>query len=152
MTDVLVLDASAAVDAMWRERPHWGLALAALQGSRATVAPSLLAHEIAHIVHVKRRRDFAGSTEDRSEVVAGILDGVELVEVDVTIARRVGALAEAERISGYDAAYLDVAESREGSMLLTQDGRLRAAAVGRLGPARCIDLDEAASRLARGEV
>lgn len=152
MTRPIVLDASAAIDAMWTARPQWGLALSALQSACSSVAPSLLAHEVAHVVHVKRRREFPGTADDRAEVVAGILDGIELVDVDAAAARRIGKIAEAHGVTAYDAAYIDAAERRAGSVLVTQDARLARAAAARLGSDGCMDLDAVVALVAKGEL
>lgn len=115
-------------------------------------APSIVAFEIANTVHRKEPRRFGGSPAARAEVVQAILLGIELVEPDEERILATGLLAERFRLTVFDAAYLQLAATREGSVLVTEDVRLRTAARRLLGAARAFDAQGARVALETGKL
>lgn len=122
MTDVEVIDASAVAAVLFGE-PGADLAAAQVTAPRL-VAPTLLMFEVANVCLKKLRR----LPEQRAALLAawGRLPRLDiaLMEVDHPAAL---LLAEATRLSAYDASYLWLARHL-GSRLVTLDARLRAAA------------------------
>ena len=101
------------------------------------LAPALLAYEVAHVVHAKRPDAFGSSADERADLVATLLLGIELVEPTPESTRAAGALAEELKLSVYDASFLGLAASRKAS-LLTEDQALARAATAKLGKTRVI--------------
>lgn len=110
-----------------------------LHDRAAFIAPSLLAFEIGNVVHAKKPAVFGRTPPDRVDLVRTLLSDVSLVETDDAARARAGPLAEEERLSFYDACYLDLAASRRAA-LLTEDERLAKAAARRLPKGRVLRL------------
>lgn len=97
-------------------------------GAERAVAPAIWALEVANILAMGERRgrlDAAGVTE-----FLGLLDMLDIRIDDAPASRglrEILDLARRERLSSYDAAYLDLA-MREGLPLATRDAALAAAA------------------------
>ena len=108
-----------------------------LHAQSVMIAPTLLAYEVANVVHAKRPEAFGASTADRAALVATLLLGIDLVEPTDESIRAAGALAEELKLSAYDAAFLALAASR-GASLLTEDQALARAAAKKLGKTRVI--------------
>lgn len=89
------------------------------------IAPALLRFEIANICWKKIRRH----PEKRDALVAGhrLLEQMEVHEVEVRFGE-VLELAEAERITAYDASYLWLARTLDLSLVTLDRGLARAAA------------------------
>ncbi len=102
------------------------------------VGPMILGYELAHLVHVKHR-NVGGTALDREERLARLLSPLRF---EPSTWAEVGRLAEAEALSAYDAAYLELAE-RLGATLLTEDAKLKEAASRVLGKTRAWGLREA---------
>ena len=92
---------------------------------RGLAAPALLPFEVGHVVHRKRREHFGNSTAERQALVGRIVGPVELVPMDLELARTTGAVSESSGISFYDASYLAEAR-RRGAGLITADNGLAA--------------------------
>jgi predicted nucleic acid-binding protein len=103
--------------------------LQSLAGSEALV-PTIWPLEVANVMLVGERR--GRSTEARTSRFVALLDALP-IRVDVATSQRalsgILTLAREQRLSAYDAAYLDLA-MREGLSLATQDQALRRAAEG----------------------
>lgn len=109
-------------------------------------APLLAAWEIGNVVHTKKRPAVGGSAEQRREVVELLLTGVELDEPDGFQRGRTGRMAEDHELTFYDAAYLELAERREG-ILVTEDQRLLEAGRSELGVDRSLTVAGAFHRI-----
>lgn len=144
---VVVLDASALLDGVDARRPEWGEAVRDLQARHPCLAPALLAWELGNVIHRKHPDVFGPA---RAQLLEVLLEGVGLVEPDAASRRRCGELVAASGLTFYDAAYLDLAASEAGGVLVSQDRRLVAAARERGGAA--YTLDEAARALKAGEL
>ena len=125
MTDAKVVDASALAAILFGE-PE-AEAVAAELGEARLVAPALLSFELANVCLVKCRRH----PDQRRQLLAAFAlrnrFGVEEIAIDPDAAL---ALAEATRLTVYDASYLWLAR-RLGVALVTLDNALaRAAAIG----------------------
>lgn len=138
-----VLDASVAIKAALSDdreslsgaarsiRPH-------LAERFSLRAPSLIAWEVANVVHAKHPDAFGETVDQRQDVVAWILRDLDLDRPHDASTRRTGQLAEEETLTAYDAAYLELAERSDG-LLVTEDRRLLEAGRSRLSLDRCLD-------------
>lgn len=129
---LIVIDSSALLASHEREQHE---ELGRLHARSDIIAPVLLGFEVGHVVHSKKPEAFGASAEERAAFVDALLMGVTLVDPDEGTWRRVGALAEADDLSFYDAAFLELAIEREAT-LLTEDDRLAKSAVRRIGKTR----------------
>lgn len=102
-------------------------------------APSMLAHEVVHIIHVKQR-SATETLETRQARVRALLD---LVTLHPSHSANQARLAEETGLSAYDAAYVDLAE-RLGSMLLTEDAKMHRAGAKVLGTKKSLRLADLA--------
>lgn len=134
------------------EIPTGSPAGAALRAARPAIeerlklaAPALLAWEVVHVVQRKSPERYGSDFDIRWEVITRLLDGVELVPPDDAALRRTASLADRYRLSGYDAAYLELASRDGGSVLVTEDDDLLRAARKALGTRRATDASGAAS-------
>lgn len=150
MQGPVVVDTSALLDAADSTRPPWGEALTTLMGERGAVAPELLAYEAGNVVHRKHPRAFGETARERAVVLEVLLEGVERVPSTEDSRTRSARIAEETGLTFYDAAFVDLAEEREGSLLLTQDEKLAAVGKDRLGGERCLRLDEAVEAVSGG--
>ncbi len=118
----LVLDASALAALAFGESQ--APALAARLANRRLLAPQLLVYELASVCVKKLRTD----PTQRAALLAAFEDALALpVELCSVDAAALPELAEARRLSTYDAAYLWLAVTRQAE-LVTLDTRLAAAA------------------------
>jgi predicted nucleic acid-binding protein len=138
------------LDASDAEHLAWGQALEQVQIRCDAVAPRVLASEAGNVVHGKRAAEFGATAAERSERLEWLLATVRLVDSDAEARRRSGAIAEAERLSFYDAEFLELALRDAEALLLTQDHRLLATGKRRLGARRALSLDAVSEALERG--
>lgn len=124
--------------------------LAELETRHGLSAPAIAAWEIGNVVHRRFPAAFGPTTETRIRHVRAILDGVELVEPDPESLARTGVLAEAHRLTFYDAAYVELAARHAGGVLLTEDGKMLDAARVALSRERAHTFETAAKALAGG--
>lgn len=150
-----VLDASAAVYVIVEGQadprgPALRSALEALEMDHGIRAPSLVAYEVGQVVHVKDPDAYGADVRARQDAVDTVLRGIERVPATADGTRRTGGLAERHGLSFYDAAYLELA-ARDGSgILITEDRRLKTAAVDELGTARAFDIEGIAEAVRSG--
>jgi predicted nucleic acid-binding protein len=130
-----VVDASALLASAEPGRDDLALAGEALVGGAPTLAPALVAWELANVVHVKRPAAFGADEASRAALVEALLDGVLLVPPMPAHRSAIARLAPGHRLSGYDAAYLALAVA-EDAVLVTEDARLHRAAAKELGAPR----------------
>ena len=145
---LVVLDASALLDAADARRPDLAEALRDVQARHRCVAPGLLAWELGNVVH-RKHPDAFGPPERRQALVELLLEGVETRPSSRDARGRCGDLVAQTGLTFYDAAYLDLGLAGEGAaraVLVTQDRRLLAAARERGGAAYSL---EEAGRAAR---
>jgi len=127
-----VLDASALLASAEPDRYDLAEAAELLEGGADVAAPSLLAWEIANVVHLKHPAAFGPDEAARVRLVGALLEGIDLIEPDDAHLRDVARLVHAHRLTAYDAAYLALAVSQK-AVLVTEDARLHAAARRELG-------------------
>lgn len=127
---VFVVDASAVlaalVDDAWSERARQ-LLLMASKGELGLVVPQLFWYEVANVLRYHFANDADALTQNLRLAAA---TPVATVTIDPEDMSAVAALALAEALTVYDAAYLFLAQ-RSGCNLITQDRRLLGAAGGR---------------------
>ncbi len=115
-------------------------------------APSILAFEVGNVVHNKARAAFGRTVEERAEMVRLMLEDVELVPPTPDSIGRIGSLAESERLTFYDAAYLELAVRTPDAFLLTDDRQVLAAGKKLLGAQRALDGPSARDAVGRGRL
>src|SRR5437870_13903674 len=103
-----------------------------LQARAALTAPAIMAFELGNVVHRKRRQLFGKNLADRQALVDALLLGVEIAPTVAEDLAEVGRIAEEDRLTFYDAAFLALA-ARTSATLLTEDAALAKAAASRLG-------------------
>ncbi len=118
-----VVDASAVAALLFGE-PSAEKILQRLGGA-TLVAPSLMRYEVGSVC-LKKLDRYGDQSEALLEAL-GLLDSIEIQEMDVTIVEA-ARLAADRSLTIYDAAYLEVAQ-RRGLPLATLDDRLRHAAI-----------------------
>lgn len=136
MTRTVVIDTSALLSSHEHD-DH--AQLERLHARAEVIAPVLIGFEAGQVVHAKRPGAFADSPTKRGAYVETLLEGIGLVTPDAGAWARIGELAEQEKLSFYDAAFLDLAIERDAA-LLTEDDRLAKAALRRLGKTRVMRL------------
>lgn len=112
-------------------------ALAAASDRAAVHAPMILAAELAQVVHVKRPLDFGRTIAERQAMLRMLLGDIEFDAVEATDLERVGAIAEDQGLSAYDAFFIECAE-RHAATLVTDDRRQLAVASRLLGRGRAL--------------
>ena len=147
MVDLLVLDASAILDAA-RPGARFDL-MSRLQERFAARAPALLAWEIGSVAHGRMSASFGRTPAMRASAVELMLAGIELVPTDEASRTRSGALAQGHGLTFYDASYVELAARDDSTCLVTQDKALLRAARREMGDERAALLDEAAQLLVR---
>lgn len=143
MEGPVVVDTSALIDAADANRPAWGETVTRLMGERGAIAPELVAYEAGNVVHGKHPEAFGETPQERAVILELLLEGVERIPSTEDVRTRCARLVDETDLTFYDAAFLDLAESTEGSLLLTQDETLASVGKVQLGPDRCLRLDEA---------
>jgi predicted nucleic acid-binding protein len=130
-----VLDASLALAWFFRDEQNaYAHRVLRRLGDDPAIVPDIWILEMVNGVLVAERRGRLTSA-DVARVSAELAD-LPIEPADVTLEQALGPvldLARAEKLSAYDAAYLELA-MREGLPLATQDAALQAAA-GRVGVA-----------------
>lgn len=147
MPEIVVIDASAVIDAA-TVGPRFD-ALTRLQERFATMAPALLAWELGNVVHGRKGAAFGATPARRSKALELMLAGIDLAPSDEASRQACGKLAARHALTFYDASYLELVQREEGSVLVTQDQALLAAAVRTVGRERATDLDGIPALLAR---
>ncbi|MGH3566371.1 MAG: type II toxin-antitoxin system VapC family toxin [Pseudonocardia sp.] len=130
---MIVVDASALIDALIDDGPGGDGARAVLTDDPEWAAPP---HLLVEVLSVIRRRVLRGEVKlDRAMEVVDALDELEILWVDpVTVVARIWELRD--NVAAFDAAYVAAAELLECA-LITGDRRL-AAATGPRCPIRPI--------------
>jgi len=128
----VVIDTSALVASHEREQHA---ELGRLHARASIIAPALLAYEVGQVIHAKKPSAFEASASERADLVSALLGSIDLITPDDDSLRRSGELAEKERLSFYDASFLELAISRDAS-ILTEDDKLAKIAIRVLGPTR----------------
>lgn len=88
----------------------------------------------------------------RAEVHETLLEGINTVDGGDGQRERAGLLCDQLGLTFYDAEFLELADRGPGTVLITQDAQLQEAGRRHLGEDRCLSLDEAASRIAAGDL
>lgn len=125
------------------------IVLAHVQSERPTWAPALLAWELGNVFFGRNSERIGRSPSAREEAFKDTLLGISLAPSDDQHLSRTTTLARRHRLSFYDAAYLEVAITRQ-ALLLTEDKALADAA--RAEGIVAYDIDGAARALAHGEI
>lgn len=143
---MFVIDASALLDAALVDRPEWAVAVD--DARRAGLhAPSILASEVANVIHCKRPDEFGPTPDARCAAVELLLAQASLAASDGPHRAAAAAIAAAG-LSFYDAEYVALA-SRLDCALVTHDHDMARAGQRFLGPGRVLDLDRLRQRLKR---
>lgn len=135
---MFVIDASALLDAALRDRPEWAVAVDDAR-RRGLHGPSILASEVAHVVHKKRPQEFGATVALRSAALELLLAQPVLAVSDAAH-REAAAMIASTGLSFYDAEYAAVAD-RFGFALVTHDEDMARVARQVLGKPRVLDLD-----------
>lgn len=136
----VVVDASALLVASTPLRPDAARAFAQILAEHEVVAPRLLVYEIGNVVLRKRPDEFGRSLADRLAALDAMLDGVLVLPTEAGDLAAAARVAEEERLSFYDACYLELAERGDDVALLTLDARLAEAGRRRLGRGKLLAL------------
>lgn len=132
----IVTDASAVLYATSPALPQAAARWEALLVEHEAVAPTLLALELGNVIQRKRPDEFGRDPAARAEALRVALEGIDLVPLAAGDLGAIARACEEERVSFYDACYLELAERDDESILLTRDDELLRAARRRLGPRR----------------
>lgn len=120
----VVIDASALAAVLFNEPA--GLDVAQQAQGASLLAPHLMKYEIANVAAIKVKRGIIAAAQ--AQAVLELFENT-LIEYSDINARDVAALAVQTGLTGYDAAYLWLAQTT-GAKVLTLDGDLRKAAAG----------------------
>lgn len=146
----LVLDASALLAPFDPEGDDLALALEDLLAEHDALAPAPLLSELGNVVFGHRRARFGTDHADRLDTYANLLAPLRIVPGGDDHRRAAARIAEARRITFYDAEYVALAAA-EGAVLVTEDRGLLDAARKELGPRRAMGVAKARRELGEGE-
>lgn len=109
-------------------------------------APSLVAYELANVIHHKLPGSFDETVDERTALIRQLLAPISLVAPDRESITRTGVIAESLGLTAYDAAYVELADRDVDSVLVTEDKVLARQAAALLGNERVFALGERFAR------